>query len=246
MTFSDILQQQYKLSEDSIHLLLKDVTTISFNRKEPIVQEGQRNEYIYFVEKGSVRGFIEREGKEFTLLFAFEGDMAATMPNLSQTPTAKFTLETLESSTLVQISRSHLEYLFLHSLELANWGRKLMEKTMQEYEHYFIEYYWADKGHQYQILIKEYPQLLQRVSLKEIASYLNITPQSLSRIRGSLEINLTRASPLNKKQNQHLCCQYPQEHRERVHRGITHGGSVISHDTIGISQCWRVCHTSSH
>ena len=84
MTFSDILQQQYKLSEDSIHLLLKDVTTISFNRKEPIVQEGQRNEYIYFVEKGSVRGFIEREGKEFTLLFAFEGDMAATMPNLSQ------------------------------------------------------------------------------------------------------------------------------------------------------------------
>ena len=101
MTFSDILQQQYKLSSDSILLLLKDVTTISFNRKEPIVQEGQRNEYIYFVEKGSVRGFIEREGKEFTLLFAFEGDMAATMPNLSQTPTAKFTLETLESSTLV-------------------------------------------------------------------------------------------------------------------------------------------------
>ena len=174
MTFSDILQQQYKLSEDSIHLLLKDVTTISFNRKEPM-------------EKGSVRGFIEREGKEFTLLFAFEGDMAATMPNLSQTPTAKFTLETLESSTLVQISRSHLEYLFLHSLELANWGRKLMEKTMQEYEHYFIEYYWADKCHQYQILIKEDPQLLQRVSLKEIASYLNITPQSLSRIRAHLK-----------------------------------------------------------
>ena len=187
MTFSNILQQQYKLSSDSILLLLKDAITISFNKKEPIVQEGQRNDYIYFVEKGSVRGFIEREGKEFTLLFAFEGDMAATMPNLSQTPTAKFTLETLESSTLVKISRSHLEYLFLHSLELANWGRKLMEKTMQEYEHYFIEYYWADKGLQYQMLIKEFPQLLQRVSLKEIASYLNITPQSLSRIRAHLK-----------------------------------------------------------
>ena len=75
MTFSDILQQQYKLSSDSIHLLLKDAITISFNKKEPIVQEGQRNDYIYFVEKGSIRGFIEREGKEFTLLFAFEGDL---------------------------------------------------------------------------------------------------------------------------------------------------------------------------
>lgn len=113
--------------------------------------------------------------------------MTATMPDLLQTPTAKFTLETLEFSTLVKISRSHLEYLFLHSLELANWGRKLMEKTIQEYEHYFIEYYWADKGHQYQMLIKEFPQLLQRVSLKEIASYLNITPQSLSRIRAHLK-----------------------------------------------------------
>lgn len=98
MTFSDILQQQYKLSSDSIHLLLKDAITISFNKKEPIVQEGQRNDYIYFVKKGSIRGFIEREGKEFTLLFAFEGDMTATMPDLLQTPTAKFTLETLEFS----------------------------------------------------------------------------------------------------------------------------------------------------
>ena len=89
MTFSNILQQQYKLSSDSILLLLKDAITISFNKKEPIVQEGQRNDYIYFVEKGSVRGFIEREGKEFTLLFAFEGDMAATMPSLSQSPTAR-------------------------------------------------------------------------------------------------------------------------------------------------------------
>lgn len=187
MTLSELFQQQYNLSSESTHLLLKDTERITFNKKEMVIHEGQRNDHIYFVEKGSVRVFIEREDKQLTLLFAFEGDMAATMPDLSRTPTAKFTLETLETSTLVKISRSHLEYLFLHSLELANWGRKLIEKSMQEYEHYFMEYYWVDKGHQYQMLIKEHPQLLQRVSLKEIASYLNITPQSLSRIRARIK-----------------------------------------------------------
>lgn len=186
MTFPEILRQQYHLSSDSIRLLLEDAITLEYPKKAMVIREGQRDDYLYFVEKGSVRGFVEREDKQISLLFAFEGDMAATLPGLSGRLTT-FSLETLETSTLVKFSRAHLENLFLHSIELANWARKLMEKSTREYEHYFIEYYWADKGQQYQLLLKEYPQLLQRVSLKEIASYLNITPQTLSRIRAHIK-----------------------------------------------------------
>lgn len=185
MAFPELLQQQHKLSDNSIQLLLEDAKTEIYGKKEIVIQEGQRDDYIYFVEQGSVRGFVEREDKQISLLFAFEGDMAATIPGLSGT--TKFSIETLEAATLVKISRARLEKLFQHSIELANWGRKLMEKSMREYEHYFVEYYWTDKGRQYQMLVKEYPQLLQRVSLKEIASYLNITPQTLSKIRAHIK-----------------------------------------------------------
>ena len=186
MTFPEILQQQYKLSDASLLLLLEGSKTEKYNKKEIVIREGHRDDYIYFVEKGSARGFVERGNKQISLLFAFEGDMATTISGLTGTRT-KFSIETLEATTLVKISRAHMENLFQHSIELANWGRKLMEKSMREYEHYFIEYYWIDKGRQYQMLIKEYPKLLQRVSLKEIASYLDITPQTLSRIRAHIK-----------------------------------------------------------
>lgn len=80
-----------------------------------------------------------------------------------------------------------MEILFEQSVGLANWGRKLAGKALTEYEHYFIDYFFTDKGTQYRNIIKEYPKLLQRVSQKELASYLNITPQSLSRIRANMK-----------------------------------------------------------
>lgn len=187
MEFTKKLQEQYKLSTESITLLQEHMQLLSFDKKEVIIQEGQRDDYTYFVESGSVRAYVIREDKQVTLLFAFEGDCATTILGPSSTLTSNLTIETLEPTTLVRISRTRLEELFQRSLEIANWGRKLMEKTLLEYEHYFSEYYWMEKSTQYQVLMKEHPQLLQRVSLKEIASYLNITPQTLSRIRAQIK-----------------------------------------------------------
>ena len=187
MEFTKKLQEQYKLSTESIALLQEHMQLLSFEKKEVVIQEGQRDDYTYFVESGSVRAYVIREDKQVTLLFAFEGDLATTILGPSNTLTSRLTIETLEPTTLVRISRTRLEELFRQSLDIANWGRKLMEKTLLEYEHYFMEYYWLEKSTQYQVLMKEYPQLLQRVSLKEIASYLNITPQTLSRIRAHIK-----------------------------------------------------------
>ena len=197
MEFTKKLQEQYKLSTESIALLQEHMQLLSFEKKEVIIQEGQRDDYTYFVESGSVRAYVIREDKQVTLFFAFEGDSATTILGPSNTLTSKLTIETLEPTTLVRISRTRLEELFRRSLEIANWGRKLMEKTLLEYEHYFIEYYWMEKSTQYQALMKEHPQLLQRVSLKEIASYLNITPQTLSRIRAHIKCKTGSAIALS-------------------------------------------------
>ena len=64
--------------------------------------------------------------------------------------------------------------------------RRLCEERLRRYEAYFADYTWMDKGRQYERLLREYPQLLQRIALKDLASYLMLTPQSLSRIRAEL------------------------------------------------------------
>ena len=72
---------------------------------------------------------------------------------------------------------------FSNSVVFANFCRQLLETQMREIEVYWTEYYWMDKKEQYKLMLKRQPEIFQRISLKDIASYLNVTPQSLSRIR---------------------------------------------------------------
>ena len=183
MSFEEILKTVYYLSDDSVACLMGEMERVSYLKKECVLREGQWDDFVYFVESGSVRRYVLRGEKNVILSFVFEGDMAVAVPGFSGRTVSKCIVETLEDSILLRISRERLEGLFRKSLELANWGRCLVERYLLEHELYFMDYFWTDKGTQYRNLIKEYPQLLQRVSLKELASYLDVTPQSLSRIR---------------------------------------------------------------
>ena len=174
------------LSEKSLMYLSGSLKKVSFSKKEIIVSEGQRNRYTYFVIKGAVRAYVLRDGKYRIAFFAFDGDMATFVPGTTQI-ISKLTLEALEDTTLYRISNSDIEKLFNESIELANWGRALLEKHLIECEHYFTDYFRGDKSAQYIALIKEYPELLQRVTLKDLADYIDLTPQSLSRIRSKIK-----------------------------------------------------------
>ena len=86
-----------------------------------------------------------------------------------------------------KISKKHFSKLCRESIVFANFGRELLEHQLSETEIYWTDYYWLDKKKQYQLMIKQQPQLLQRIPLAKIASYLNVTPQSLSRIRATID-----------------------------------------------------------
>lgn len=179
------IQKLYPVSEEDRALILQNMEEVAFSKGDFVVREGQRNSYVYFVKKGFVRAFVVRDGKDVTLWFAGDGEMAVLTPGSTPCPVSTVNIEVSEDSLFLRIPRAKMESLFEKSVGLANWGRKLVESFLQEYEHYFINYSWTDAAQQYESLIKEYPLLLQKASLKQIASYLNITPQSLSRIRAS-------------------------------------------------------------
>ena len=172
-------RQLYPLSEEAIQLLLEDTEEVQFTKGEQVWIEGWRADYAYFVKEGFVRTYVLRDGKDLTLWFTGLGGMVAG----TSATVSVLNAEALEDSVLLKISASKLESLFCHSLELANWGRKLADYYLSEYEHYFIHYSNTDARGQYERLLREYPDIIQKVPLKHIASYLQITPQSLSRIR---------------------------------------------------------------
>lgn len=187
MEFVKKMSELYQLSAGSMELLMENMERISYSKKEIVIAEGQKDDFTYFVEKGSTRGYVYRDGKCCTLFFSFEGDSLTSVLGEAEQRNARFIVETLEDTDLLRISHTRMDLLFKESVELANWGRRFIENKLLSFEHYFIDYYWADKSTQYVNILKEYPELLQRVSLKDLASYLNVTPQSLSRIRSEIK-----------------------------------------------------------
>lgn len=173
----------YPVLAEDIDILLQNMEIVEFSKGETVIREGQYGRDVYFVRNGLTRTYILRDGKDLTLWFSGEGDMAVNVPR----GISVVNIEVLEDSVLLRIAQSRLEALFEQSLGLANWGRKLLEHYLSEYDHYFIDNSWTDAREQYEQLVKTEPVLLQKVPLKHIASYLQITPQSLSRIRAKIK-----------------------------------------------------------
>lgn len=177
--FVTSLRKIYPISDEGVQWLLEGCQEISFRKGERILKEGQRIDQVYFVKEGFARVYVLREEKDLTLWFTAPGEMLTGSPALKSFLNA----EVLEDSVILKMPARYLESLFNRSLELANWGRKLAEHYLTEYEHYFTHYSGRDARAQYERLLREYPDLIQKSPLKHIASYLQITPQSLSRIR---------------------------------------------------------------
>lgn len=177
--FKACQRKLYPLSEEALEMLLRETEQVRFRKGEQVLTEGGRVDAVYFVKEGFARVYLLRDGKDMTLWFTGAGEMLAG----SSGTVSALNAEVMEDSVLLKIGARRLEELFSRSLELANWGRKLAEYYLAEYEHYFIWYSGTEARTQYERLMREYPDLMQRVPLKHIASYLQITPQSLSRIR---------------------------------------------------------------
>lgn len=172
-------RELYPLGENTWELLLQEMEEVRYRKGEQVLTEGQRTDFVYFIEDGLARVYVLRDGKDITLWFTGQGEMLAGNTKMFSSLNA----EVMEDSVLLRISAYRLEKLFTQSLEMANWGRKLAEYYLSEYEHYFTYYSGTEAWTQYERLIREYPDLIRKVPLKHIASYLQITPQSLSRIR---------------------------------------------------------------
>ena len=153
----------YPMSDEAIRLLIDEMDEVSFPKGDLLIREGDRDPFVWFVRKGLIRSYVERETKDITLWFASDGEMI----NFVYRDIAAYNIEMVEDSDLLRIPARRLEELFEQSHDIAVWGLKLLDYYLRE------------------ALLRSNPELFQRVPLKHIASYLQITPQSLSRIRSS-------------------------------------------------------------
>ncbi len=151
-----------------------------------LIREGQTSNYIYFINSGLLRMFYLKDGEETTRYFATEGYFATALTSfLTRKPTVE-NVEALENCELLQLHFDDLQLLYKKVPLWETFFRQLLEEayiiTTKRIEGHITK----TAQERYNDFVRYNPSLLQRVPQQYIATYLGITPVSLSRLRSKI------------------------------------------------------------
>lgn len=187
MNIEQILDRIYPLSVQSKLVLKENIFEVSFPKNHIIIHSDKIEKNVYFIKKGIARTFFTHEDNEITFAFGKEGDTIASLNSYITNAKGYENIELLEYCELYKISVVKLQSLFVENIEIANWGRKFAEYELLKAEERLISRQFGTATERYNELIKNFPNIIQRVQLGYIASYLGITQVSLSRIRNNIK-----------------------------------------------------------
>lgn len=148
----------------------------TYKKKTLLMSAGEANTKHYYVEKGLLRLYIiDQNGKEFNILFARERQWIGDLGTPAETP---YFVETVENSVVYSIAEEDFHVLYKRYISLANYIRKSYVFLQKR----FVSILSKTAEENYEELVSEHPELIQRLPQYQISSYLGVTPVFLSKI----------------------------------------------------------------
>ena len=187
MDIEQILDKIYPLSDSSKLILKNHIVELSFPKNKILISADKIEKDFYFIKKGIARTFVYTDGDETTFSFGKEGDTIISMKSYIANQKGYENVELLEDCLVYKLNTQDIRKLYTENIEIANWGIKFAENELLKAEDRLLTRQFGTATNRYEILLKNYPNLLQRVQLGYIASYLGITQVSLSRIRANIK-----------------------------------------------------------
>jgi CRP-like cAMP-binding protein len=182
--FREYLTQRADVLPEHVEALLPLVSLKFFKKGEVILAQGAVGEYIYFVEQGLLRFYtIDELGKEHILQFAPENWWISDRNNFNQNQPAEFFLDAQEDSWVVQLDKGFFGRASEMSKEFRAFHDQLLQRRVFQLYRRVYSLIGTSARQRYEEFVQAYPDLTQRVPQWMIASYLGITPESLSRVR---------------------------------------------------------------
>lgn len=172
------------LSLEAKEAISKISTIVKVKKNLDLQPIGHTCKTIYFLKKGVARIYYFKEDIDITESFAFENNIVVRFESLFAGQPSKKGIQTIEDSEFIAINAGQLSKLYDNFPEIDRLFRKIAEAQLVENINRVESIQFNTAEERYKSLIKEAPDVLKRVPLKYVASFLGITPVSLSRIRG--------------------------------------------------------------
>ena len=178
------LDEKIELTEEEKQLCKSFFTPKKLRKRQYILQEGDVCKYIAFVEKGMLRSYaIDEKGNEHIMQFAFEGWWISDQFSFLTSEPAIYTIDALEDSELLLLSKQAEEQLLQRIPKFERYFRILLQNSLIATQRRLISSLSQTAEERYTQLINGCPTIPQRVPQHMMASFLGITPETLSRIR---------------------------------------------------------------
>jgi CRP-like cAMP-binding protein len=171
------------LSEDAKRDLATCSTLETLPKNHVLVKEGYSCDSLFYLLSGSARAYYLKDGRQVTDWFAFEHDFICSINSYFLQLPSLHTIELGEATTLLRISKNSIERLCNAHHDMERLARLVVTKTMLQLQHRIVSTQFETAQQKYENLLLLRPDISLRVPLGQIASYLGITLETLSRIR---------------------------------------------------------------
>lgn len=172
------------LNETAMNKLKQFFIPKKIRKRQYILNAGDVCQYITFVEKGMLRSFtVDDEGHEHVVQFAVEGSWISDMASFLSEKEALYNIEALEDSEVLNLGTQAMDDLMHQVPGMERYFRLLMQNNIIALQRRVVAYMSLSAEEKYLKLMEVAPDIMNRASQQHIASYLSITPETLSRIR---------------------------------------------------------------
>ena len=171
------------LSKEEQEAIAELIPVRTFAKGTLLLREGEVSNKCYFILNGCVRQYYLMNGEEKTTFFYTEGQSIYSVGGASRRIPAKHYLSCVEETTLTILTDDNQEELFRRCPRFQSLSRLALEEELANYQEMLATYIMHSPKERYLHLLEYRPELLNRVPHYQLASYLGIKPESLSRIR---------------------------------------------------------------
>ena len=187
MNSLDRLRQRFDLlspqTDADWQLFSPIVELVTYQKNALLIEAGQVEHYIYYLDEGMVRLFLNNDGKDISLDFVFSNDFVSAYSSFLTGQPTLFTIQALTDVQALRFSRTNLRALYNQSHPAERIGRLIAEQAFLRKTNREVQFLTSNAKQRYVQLLEQDPAFVQKISVRHLASYLGIEPESLSRIR---------------------------------------------------------------
>lgn len=182
----ELARKYSTMTHDELDVLESVLVPIKFAKGEMILSEGEICEKIYYIEHGLIRQFYFKNGKQITEHLGEDHTIFMCIESLFREEPTKLQVEALEPTLVYALPKHRLEQVALHNVNIQILYRKILEESLIISQIHADLVRFETAQDRYKRMCKLSPQVILRAPLVYIASYLQMTPETLSRVRASI------------------------------------------------------------